>query len=297
MKIILASLLFSLSVFAGPVKLWLAYDEKMLPPVTELAVSGPVIVVINPNDGPGNTRQAKFANALDSWRKNKNIRLKGYIDLALWDAKGKLLRIKKPSEINAEKERYNAIYGLTSSDGFWLDDCFADNTTVQALMQTTTWNSACIANPGEPIPQKHWLRKLPFQLCEFEDPLPVHPAAKGVWIVFCKNGEASAVWNLARVRNCYAIGFEDVSKHHNDKIKSSDLIGFTKVVITPDMVGKTVAIFTAIEVKKEGWDKEKSKSLDAREEAQYAFISWVRKNGGFADFCCNLDRLKNILRY
>ena len=30
---------------------------------------------------------------------------------------------------------------------------------------------------------------------------------------------------------------------------SSDLIGYTSVDITPDMVGKTVAVFTAIEVK------------------------------------------------
>lgn len=220
MKSLIASLLFSLSAYAGPVKLWLAYDVKMLPPVVELANSGQVIVVINPDNGPGQARQPKFANALDGWRKNKNIKPKGYIDLVLWDAKGKLLRVKKPSEINAEKERYQAIYGLTSNDGFWLDDCFADNPGIQALMQTTTWNAACIANPGEPVSSKHWLRKLPFQLCEFEDPLPVPPAAKGVWIAFVKKGEASAVWNLAKNRNCFAVGFEDLSKHHNGEFQT-----------------------------------------------------------------------------
>lgn len=91
-------------------------------------------------------------------------------------------------------------------------------------------------------------------------------------------------------------GLGNVSRQHNDKIKSSDLIGFTKVVITPEMVGQTVAIFTAIECKKEGWSKVKSK-LDDREEAQYAFIAWIRKNGGFADFIDVVDKLKNILRY
>lgn len=30
---------------------------------------------------------------------------------------------------------------------------------------------------------------------------------------------------------------------------SSDCIGFTKVTITPDMIGRTLAVFTAIEVK------------------------------------------------
>ena len=33
---------------------------------------------------------------------------------------------------------------------------------------------------------------------------------------------------------------------------SSDLIGWTEVEISPDMVGETVAVFTAIEVKKPG---------------------------------------------
>ena len=33
---------------------------------------------------------------------------------------------------------------------------------------------------------------------------------------------------------------------------SSDLIGWTPVVVTPDMVGKTVAVFTAIEGKTKG---------------------------------------------
>ncbi len=33
---------------------------------------------------------------------------------------------------------------------------------------------------------------------------------------------------------------------------SSDLIGYTSKTVTPDMVGKKVALFTAIEVKKKG---------------------------------------------
>ena len=35
-------------------------------------------------------------------------------------------------------------------------------------------------------------------------------------------------------------------------VGSSDLIGYTEKTITPEMVGKKVAIFTAIEVKKKG---------------------------------------------
>lgn len=53
----------------------------------------------------------------------------------------------------------------------------------------------------------------------------------------------------------------------------SDLIGWTPVVITPDMVGQTVAIFTAVEVKKPGGKVS---------EAQQNFIDQVNRHGGRA---------------
>ena len=90
-------------------------------------------------------------------------------------------------------------------------------------------------------------------------------------------------------------GLGNISKAHNDKVKSSDLIGFTKIVITPDMVGKTVAVFTAIEVKRPDWNP--NKKLDAKETAQLNFINWVRKNGGLAGFANAFDKIKDILRY
>jgi hypothetical protein len=36
-----------------------------------------------------------------------------------------------------------------------------------------------------------------------------------------------------------------------DEMKGSDRIGFREVVITPDMVGRTIAVFTGIELKTE----------------------------------------------
>lgn len=90
-------------------------------------------------------------------------------------------------------------------------------------------------------------------------------------------------------------GLGNVSKAHNDKIKSSDLIGITKIVITPDMVGKTVGIFTAIECKEEAWKE--FKKLDARELAQRNFIEWVKSNGGLAGFANGIDKIEKILRY
>jgi len=87
-------------------------------------------------------------------------------------------------------------------------------------------------------------------------------------------------------------GLGNVSKQHQDNIKSSDLIGFTKVIITPEMIGKTVAIFTAIEVKKEDWNI--NKKLDKRETAQMNFINWIKNNGGIAGFCNCVQQLKEI---
>ena len=44
----------------------------------------------------------------------------------------------------------------------------------------------------------------------------------------------------------------------NQNYKSSDLIGWTEIIITPEMIGKRVAVFTAIEVKKEAWRSTKN---------------------------------------
>lgn len=90
-------------------------------------------------------------------------------------------------------------------------------------------------------------------------------------------------------------GLGNISKKHSDAIKSSDLIGITKVTITPDMVGQTVGIFTAVEVKKEAWNPDKK--LDGRESAQLAFINWIRSLGGIAFFASSVDDVdKNLLR-
>lgn len=56
-------------------------------------------------------------------------------------------------------------------------------------------------------------------------------------------------------------------------VGSSDLIGWTPVVITPDMVGSTVAVFTACEVKT---------PTGRATEAQLNFIAQVLRAGGLA---------------
>lgn len=87
-------------------------------------------------------------------------------------------------------------------------------------------------------------------------------------------------------------GLGNVSKKHGEKIKSSDLIGFTQVTVTPEMVGKTLAVFTAIEVKTPDWHFVPS---DKRAQAQWAFISWVLAAGGFAGIARSVEEFRKII--
>lgn len=55
---------------------------------------------------------------------------------------------------------------------------------------------------------------------------------------------------------------------------SSDLIGWHSIEVTPEMVGKRIAVFTAIEVK--------ASSKSRRSPEQMAFIQSVHTHGGYA---------------
>lgn len=88
-------------------------------------------------------------------------------------------------------------------------------------------------------------------------------------------------------------GLANISKKMNKKLKSSDVIGVTTVVITPDMVGKKVGIITAIEVKKEGWERSPT---NEREEAQENFHNIVKEAGGIAGFVQSVEDLFEIRR-
>jgi hypothetical protein len=87
-------------------------------------------------------------------------------------------------------------------------------------------------------------------------------------------------------------GLGNVSKQHSDRIKSSDLIGFTRIVITPDMVGRTVAVFTAVEIKEPGWTHSPK---DKRANAQKAFTDWVKACGGFAGIVDSVEAFRKML--
>lgn len=67
---------------------------------------------------------------------------------------------------------------------------------------------------------------------------------------------------------------------------SSDLIGAMPVVVTQDMVGKTIAVFCAVEVK----------TADGSvQPEQRNFVEYIKKMGGFAGIARSLDDAKKIL--
>ncbi len=66
----------------------------------------------------------------------------------------------------------------------------------------------------------------------------------------------------------------------------SDLIGYRIITITPDMVGRTVAVFTAIEAKVKGGNKRLE---------QKQFIEAVEKNGGIALFATDIEQVKKYI--
>ena len=80
--------------------------------------------------------------------------------------------------------------------------------------------------------------------------------------------------------NFIRYGLCNESKAMNASVKSSDLIGITPLVVTPELVGRTVGIFTAREVKAPGWQFKGT----PREVAQEKFGSIVQRYGGDFSF-------------
>jgi hypothetical protein len=68
---------------------------------------------------------------------------------------------------------------------------------------------------------------------------------------------------------------------------SSDLIGWTPIEITPEMIGKKIAVFTAIEVKKPN---------GRVSSEQINFINQIKNDGGIAGIATNEFEAVNIIQ-
>ena len=84
------------------------------------------------------------------------------------------------------------------------------------------------------------------------------------------------------------ITLQDYRPLHAGLVKgSSDLIGWKSIEITPDMVGKRVAVFTAIEVK--------ANHSSRRTTEQMQFIKVVRDDGGHAGIATSPEEAQQII--
>lgn len=91
-------------------------------------------------------------------------------------------------------------------------------------------------------------------------------------------------------------GLGNESAKINESLKSPDYVGFLPTVITPEMVGRQVAIFTGIEVKPEGTVIHKEWSPKSREYAQQKFINLIRHHGGVAGFATGWSDVDDIIK-
>lgn len=93
--------------------------------------------------------------------------------------------------------------------------------------------------------------------------------------------------------NFIRYGLCNDSKQLNDRIKSSDLIGITPTLITQEMVGYYLGVFTALEIKHPGWTLRPS---DKRGHAQAEFHRLVKEACGFAGFVTDPQDALRIIR-
>ena len=88
-------------------------------------------------------------------------------------------------------------------------------------------------------------------------------------------------------------GLGNDSKELNAVWKSPDSVGGIPILITPDMVGRTMLVLCGFEDKKPGW---KLTPGDARGQAQYACIMDWRAAGGIAGFITDVSHVDYFIQ-
>lgn len=83
-------------------------------------------------------------------------------------------------------------------------------------------------------------------------------------------------------------GLGNISKLHNDRIKSSDLIGFRPIRFNIGVIAQIVAV----ECKAPGFEID---LRNPRIRAQQAFIDFINNNGGKAGFCDSVESFRKLI--
>lgn len=86
-------------------------------------------------------------------------------------------------------------------------------------------------------------------------------------------------------------GLNNESAAQNKRMKSADLIGILRHKVRSEDVGRTLAVFTSIEVKRPGW---KHSDASERDRAQAAWAATVAAMGGVALRVTSAESIKNL---
>lgn len=89
-------------------------------------------------------------------------------------------------------------------------------------------------------------------------------------------------------------GLGNEGKKSETDIRTPDDVGWTEITITPEMVGKKVAVFTCIDSKKLGFVVKPNYTVGTREYGQNKFFQQVINAGGIAGFACNAEQVDDI---
>jgi len=81
---------------------------------------------------------------------------------------------------------------------------------------------------------------------------------------------------------------------NDESIRTPDDVGWTTITVTPEMVGKEIAVFTAIDSKKAGFRVKSDYTKGTREYGQNKFFELVKKSGGIAGFASCADDVDAI---
>lgn len=89
-------------------------------------------------------------------------------------------------------------------------------------------------------------------------------------------------------------GLGNEGKKTTEDIRTPDDVGWTEVTITPEMVGKKIAVFTCIDSKKLGFVVKNNYTKGTREYGQNKFFDIVKNANGIAGFASCPEQVDDI---